>query len=162
MSNTKNCMSAITVRGNVHQIKMWYCDCSFHGIRCLIKCHSKTPISSFPSWLINICSWPFQWIGATLSWKSRLRNYVSKQIDYWSADWRRESLANCSDCSDPGWGQLMRKDVRLRYRCSSIMWWSKYCFPLGSLCLLYLLGKMDRDWKEFPKHKASEIKEWHK
>lgn len=110
---------------------MWYCDCSFHGIRCLVKCHSKSPISSFPSWLINSCPWPFQRIGTTLSWKSRLRNYVSKQIDYWSLDWRREALANCSDSGHPGEGQrnmskLMRKDVRWQMKwkdCTCVWTW---------------------------------------
>lgn len=98
---------------------MWYCVCSFHWIRCLVKCHSKTPISSFPSWLINIWSWPFQWIGATLSWKSRLHNYASKQTDYWSPEWRREALAKISGSSDLDEYRRSKRTLRRRLKRSN-------------------------------------------
>lgn len=56
----------------------------------------KSPISLFPSWLINSCSWPFQWMRATLSWKSSLQNYTSKQIVYWPQDGRRVAFGSDS------------------------------------------------------------------
>lgn len=59
----QNCTSAITSHGTVNQkTKRKKSDTVAvlsTGSSVSLNATRKTPISSFPSWLINICSWPF-------------------------------------------------------------------------------------------------------
>lgn len=83
-----------------------------------VKCHSESPISSFPSRLISSCLWPFRWMRATLSGWQGQQNYTSKLIVNPSVS---PPVPSCQSCRGH-WNKWEKKIKKKCRRWNTELW----------------------------------------